>query len=451
MGKRTLTMLVALTAVVVIAGALAWQRREAAVAAGTETARVFPELASSINDVTRVVVRSADGEVVLVRDGETWAVESKGGYPADVEPIRKALIGLVQLETVEAKTADPERWSKLGLEDVDAEGSSSKEIALSGADGAIAALVVGKPRAGAGAVDELYVRKPGEDQTWLVAGELALPTGPEGWLDRTITEIPRDRVHAVTFTRPDGETLRVERESTDQKNWTVVDLGERELKNATIANSLGNGLEFLELTDVRPIGEVDFTSDWLADARFECWNGLVVVARTKDVDGTAWARFEASYDPMVVRDPTPAGDETAGDETTVDEAPEAGPASGEAEAEAVRAEAAELNAVLGRWAYALPQYNRTALTKRMKDLVKEPELGTDDTPVVIPSTLPPEIQEQIKEHQESLGNKWVVKDPDPDAEGKLDIRDVTTGGEDEDEDGDEPDAPATPPGDGGGG
>jgi hypothetical protein len=448
MGKRTLTMLVALTAVVVIAGALAWQRREDAVAATGEAAQVFPGLAAEVNDVSRVVVHSADGEVVLARDGEAWSVESKGGYPAAVEPIRKALIGLVELRTVEAKTADPARWSKLGVEDVADEGSTSKEIEVSAGGRTVAALVVGKPRAGSGALDELYVRKPGENQTWLVAGELVLPTAPSGWLDRTITKIPRDRVRGVTFARPDGETLRVERESTEQKNWTVVDLGERELRNATIANSLGNGLEFLELSDVRPADEVDFESDWLADATFECWNGLVVVARTKDVDGTAWARFEASYDASVVRDPSPVPP-GEGDAATVAEAPAAA-VQDEAEAEAVRAEAAALNTALGPWAYALPQYNRTALTKRMQDLVKEPVLGTDETPVVIPSTLPQSVQDEIKAHQESLGNKWVVKDPEPGAESGFDIQDVTTGAEDGTGDG-MGDAPATPPEDGGGG
>jgi hypothetical protein len=45
-------------------------------------------------------------------------------------------------------------------------------------------------------------------------------------------------------------------------------------------------------------------------------------------------------------------------------------------------------------------------------------MGGEDKPVIIPDTLPKEIQDQIKAHQESIGNKVQVGGGKP-AEGAL--------------------------------
>ena len=66
--------------------------------------------------------------------------------------VRELVRSIVQLERSEAKTVRPERYARLGVEDVDAPNSKSKEIVLQTTTGTPAArLIVGTAASGFGA------------------------------------------------------------------------------------------------------------------------------------------------------------------------------------------------------------------------------------------------------------------------------------------------------------
>ena len=108
---------------------------------------VLPELKAAINDVTELSVATQSGVITLHRQEDTWRVKEKHDYPADVGTVRETLIGLAELETIEPKTRKPELYEKLGLQDVEAEGSLSTGVTLKDATGnTVAAAIIGNDR-----------------------------------------------------------------------------------------------------------------------------------------------------------------------------------------------------------------------------------------------------------------------------------------------------------------
>src|SRR5437016_3885161 len=71
-------------------------------------------------------------------------------------------------------------------------------------------------RLGSGA-DGLYIRRPGDAQSWLALGSVELPAETKDWLDRKIVSIAPSRIGTVTLTHPDGSTLVLKRDKEDGK------------------------------------------------------------------------------------------------------------------------------------------------------------------------------------------------------------------------------------------
>ncbi len=218
-----------ITVVLIGTAVLVFQQKETA---PPQTGQpVFPGLMSKINEVSELVVNAQSKTMTIVRDGESWSVKEKHHYPANMGKIREALIGLGELNFLEAKTKNPELYEKLGLEDVDAEGSISMRVTLKDSAGtSLAEVIVGKqhPSKGNPSQDEVYVRKPGNPQTWLTIGKLSIEKIPSEWLDKDFLEVEPMRVRRVHITHPDNTILVLEKENPDDLDFNVTNLPEGE-------------------------------------------------------------------------------------------------------------------------------------------------------------------------------------------------------------------------------
>jgi hypothetical protein len=457
MNTKSLVWLGVVTLVIAGVAAMTLERREASERGSQETQKLFPDLSRSVNDVAAITIKKKDGEYTLQKNGEKWGLAEKQGYPVDMEPVRKTLIGLTEATIVEAKTTDKERYAKLGVQDPDAtaapaapaasegaatptphaangaESSTSTLVTLKDASGkAIASLIVGKPHEGKNfGTNEVYVRRAGEAQSWLAKAALELKDKNVDWLDKKILEVKRDRIRAVDVKHPDGEVVHVEREKPEDTNFTLANIPEgKELTFPTAASGMSSSLEWLNLDDVVPASEVDFKATPPVVCRFSTFDGLTITVTTKEDKDKTYARFEAAYEPPPeVAGPKPEEkkDESADkkDEKKDDKKPE------KKSPDEVKKEVADLNARLSPWVYVIPSYNKATFTKHMADLVKDkappppppgtqPATNPDGTPKTsdpdtykIPNDLPPEIQKQIQEHQASLGHKTEVVPPTP--------------------------------------
>ncbi len=301
---------------------------------------VFANFAAKIGDVAMLKIVGTGGTVTLQRESQGWTIGEKGGFPADPARIRQVLLGFAELKLVEPKTRSADSYPRLDVEDPGKEGGHARLVEIYDATGSkLGELIVGKrrpDRLGSGA-DGLYIRRPGDAQAWLAQGSVDLPTETKEWLDKKIVSIAPSRIRTVTLSHDDGTALVLKRDKEDAKFAIEGAPAETKFKSdAAIAEPAGI-LDGLQLSDVRPLAEVQFPAEGLSRAEWTTFDGLAITAETFEKDGTNWVRLKAS------------GSDKAGDE------------------------AAEITAKTARWAYAVYPYKTNAMKTKLADLVEAPK------------------------------------------------------------------------------
>ena len=223
MRKQSFIMLAAATAVVVIGATAAVVTRDRGTEVAAEGERMFPALFQHANDIDQLVVRSAEsGTISMTRSGERWVVAEKSGYPANFEKVRETLLSLSQMRTVEPRTAKPELLPRLELDDVEAEGAKSVRVTARDGEETVADVLVGRWQA-TGQDQGMFVRRAGEDQSWLVKGGNTRPDKRvTQWLDRDIVNVDQRRVKSVTITHAGGDTVKVVRQAPGGDAFTLA-------------------------------------------------------------------------------------------------------------------------------------------------------------------------------------------------------------------------------------
>lgn len=297
--------------------------------------RVFPGLIEGVVDrLDAISVRTAEGQLTVHKTAQGWALRERGDYPVAFEKVRATVLGLAGLERTEPKTARPENYARLGVEDVDATGARSRELSLLDAQGApLARLIIGKPAPGQGGEGGLYVRVPGEQRAWAARGSLDPGAEARDWVERRLIDVPADGMVRVTVRQPDGALLTLQRSAEDASEpWTLKELpkGGR-IRRDDDLNDIAAVLGGLALEDLRPIAEVDFARDRTTTARFETRDGAVITLDLVSLGDERWIRLDVP--PELRRTGAAPPPPTAG------------------------------------WAYRVPSWKVSALQRRLADLV----------------------------------------------------------------------------------
>ncbi|MBX6367366.1 MAG: DUF4340 domain-containing protein [Rhodospirillales bacterium] len=315
--------------VVVVALALSFTRSEPRVDSDIGKA-VLPTVNERPSDIAVIAVKRDKGTVTLRRGQSGWTVAERNDYPADPGKVRAALVGLAELKLVEPKTRKADLYHRLEVEDVK-EGAKSALLEVTDGSGQkMAELIVGKrrpDRLGTGA-DGIYIRRPGDAQSWLAQGSLDLTGEAKDWLDKKVVSIPPAKVKSVTIVHPDGSTLTIARDSADAK-FAVADAPpDTKWKGETTIAEPAGALENLELNDVAT-AEAQPVPEDATTATFVTFDGLTVKAATWKKDETTWIRLDASG-----------------------------------------AGAEEITAKTGKWVYAVPAWKANPLKTKLSDLVE---------------------------------------------------------------------------------
>ena len=381
---KTLSTLAVIAAVLIIVAVFMAEQQEPG--APPTNQPVFPELKTVINDVTEMSVATQSGTITLHRQEDTWRVKEKYDYQADLGTVRETLIGLAELTTLEPKTRKPELYEKLGLQDVDAEGSLSTGIILKDATGkAVAAAILGNDRSAQGksGYKEIFMRKPGDPQTWLVQGRLTVEKNPGKWLDKELTQIETKRVSRMTVTHPDKTRLVVEKAGPTNLNYQVADLPEGlEIESQFTVNNIVSTVTSLSLDDVKPVSEIPFDEQPVVTAVFETFDGLQGTVQLLRKDEKNYVTISAVFNPDLVWKPEPeretepekesepqAGEqpEASAQDNKVPAEPEQSKIKPEAE---VKAEIEALNKRVADWVYVIPKFRADTLLKKPQDFLK---------------------------------------------------------------------------------
>src|SRR5919109_2936152 len=388
MSKKSLAILAIITLIIVGA---AWYLTEQRLPK-TELAKrpLYPELLNRVNDIARIEVKTKDQDTVLVKQGEQWVIENRSRYPALFEKVKGAVLAIADLKILEGKTKNKELYPRLGVEDIETQGASSRQVMLLDQGGQpLAALIVGKKRSATSgrSIPAFYVRKVGEPQAFLVKGALEeLPEKPIDWTDQSLLNIDAKRIRAITIAPPGQDPLQIHRKDAGTQDFTLDNiLKGTKLKSQTTLNSLASTLEFLQFEDV--VARASFTPPPNPTVTtLRTFDGLVAKVITANLNDKAHASFEFAYDAQAA---TAQAKETPADKATKPSADAAAkPAASNQPTTAetpkteakpsVEEEAAKLNEKTRDWVYIVPSYKATLLTKTLSDLTA-PEPKAEDT------------------------------------------------------------------------
>ncbi len=289
----TQTRLLVLVLVAVIAVAGGWYFGTATQPvehASIDTGKLmFPDLTAKLKDARRVEITNKGKTTVIELKNGVWGVADRGDYPVEDSKLRGLLTGLTELRLSEPRTTDPSEFPRLGVEDPtnEKDGTANLLRVVDGDGKPIVAVIVGhrRTRTQGNVPEEVYVRRPGDNQSWLAEGSLQADADPQVWLNRDIINISHTLITKVVATK-NGATIELTRDGDKLK---VTQPAETPKLEDYKVDDVGNALENLTFQDVKPASEP--IGDKIGDAVFTTSDGLDISVTVYHLGKDSWTRF----------------------------------------------------------------------------------------------------------------------------------------------------------------
>jgi hypothetical protein len=390
MNKKQISIFLAVTVVVVIAAVVAVNQQQSAVVNKQAGDYLFPGLEAKVNDVAKVEIIKGEDHVTIQRTDNNWQITEKDNYPADFAKVKEAVMKIAAFTTIEAKTKIPDNYGKLNVEDPSKEDTKAVQVSLKdGSDNELASVIVGRMDTGSFATvgqGTTYVRKPNDDQVWLVKGGLVVKEDPSDWVTEEILNIDSSRVKKVEITHKDGAKVIIEKEKPGEGDFIIANLPkDKETKSQSGLTQVARAMQTLRMTDVEKAEGFEFPEDKTITTELQTFDGLVITAKTVKQASNYRTNFTASFDPSLrpaEETKTEAAAEEAGKEGEQKEG-EATPKPAEPpnphaatqppikDAASVQQEVTQLNQKLSPWVFTLNKSKAKNLVEEMDDLVKD--------------------------------------------------------------------------------
>ena len=336
--RRNLAILGAI-ALVAVALAIFALHEEAGEGAVQYTPReMFRGFASHIREAARIHIVSKQASFDITFKPESgWVIGSRSNYPASFDEVRRTLIGLAALQTIEPKTSNPAWFGAIGV-DAPPRGNGV-EITVSDDKGKVmAALIAGKSEEigdASGAIG-LFVRRPGDNQTYLARSVFEPKGSPGDWIDKSVVDIDRSRIQQVDVDPAGGGSYSVRRDTPSDADFKLSPIPKgRELANPAAPDAVASGMTGFTFDDIRPASNFDFSKATRVVTR--TFDGLMVTVNAIPVGRDVWATVNAQALPGM---------------------------SG------ARSEALAIDAHATGWAFKLPPYKAQAFTTPLEAMLK---------------------------------------------------------------------------------
>ncbi len=281
MTRKQFFILVVVLLVLGAAGAaMVWQDIDDYRASGARIgARLLPEF--KIADVAQVRLQDGRQQVTLVRKEKSWAVQERGGYPANFQEISDLALKLLELKVTQAEQVAETLLPRLQLADPEKKDGAGTLVEFKdGAGKPLARLVLGKkvmkkdplnplPSAKDGVPAGRYVRVGDAKDTIVVVSDPLnnAEASPGRWLDKLFFKV--DRIKTLA-TGPEGAAPQ----------WKIA--RSEEWGQWKFAAGGGDLNPSAAVTAVNKLGGLAF-DDVVADPKPEdAGKPLVVVAETFD-------------------------------------------------------------------------------------------------------------------------------------------------------------------------
>lgn len=320
---------------------------------------LFPDLFEQLSAVDHIRFASGEGDFTLKREDEDWYLPEYYNYPANFDEVKRMLIDLSEAEILERKTSDPDKYTVLGVEgpNLEVPGGESLKISLLDGEEPVAGLILGEQRevTMAAGPKQFYVRRAGEEESWLAEGYLQINPVMLNWIQSQVINLARERIARVEITQPNGNSAVLVNLGQKDKFGTPQSGDKTVFKYPQLGYDIAGSLHQMRLEDVKPAAEFDRGDAEVVTAEFTTFDGLVVTTQTSFVDGYYFTALSAAFDPSVIQ-PAPKDIQ----ELDVTKKPDA-----------VRAEVEKLNKRLSPWVYRVSGFVGTNLMRAKDDIVTE--------------------------------------------------------------------------------
>ncbi len=369
MTLRSFVVLLVVTLAAAAAAVWVTMSRDIAGVARGEGVLAFPGLADRVNDVRRIVVTRGQFTSTLesreAEGGLAWSLKERAGYPAPIEIVRAVAAGMAQLRLVEPKTARPDLYPRIHVDDPtgpngkDARGALVELFDARGQK--MAELIVGLDKGTFLGLGDVYVRRPDEERAWLAHGKVPVPDQQVGWLNQVALEVDLPRIRETVLRVPGEKPLRIFKNSEDERDFTVEGMPEtHELVEIFGAEDIARAIQTLAFEEVAPMSELGLAYEGDPRRRHVTFDGLIVEEWAAERDGAVWVAIRARPDP----EPK--------DSAKVD-------------GEKVAAEVARINGVAAGWAYMLNEFESKNIRQTMATLTQPKEAAKDGKDAGTPS------------------------------------------------------------------
>ena len=190
-----------------------------------------------INEVARVQIKSATGEVNLVQNPEGWVVEERAGFPANYEQVSNLVRKLWELKTVQDVKVGPSQMGRLELVEPTEAGSPGVRIELKDKESkSLGGMLLGKQHTGpsqgapggmdgfsGGAATGRYVMPLAGKKVSLVSESLSeFEAKPERWLAKEFIAV-QNPISVEVAGQTETTRWKLARENSTAE-WKLADL-----------------------------------------------------------------------------------------------------------------------------------------------------------------------------------------------------------------------------------
>jgi hypothetical protein len=139
----------------------------------------------------------------------------------------------------------------------------------------------------------MYLRRPGEAQSWLASGGIDLDEEVTDWLEQEVVALNGERVQRIELSAPAGESYAVVRDTLEAA-LRLDGLAEGEaLKPDANLNQLAGALAVVQLEDVRPVSEVAWPEQQHT-VKAVTFDGVEVTLHLASLDDQHWLQVDAA-------------------------------------------------------------------------------------------------------------------------------------------------------------
>jgi hypothetical protein len=270
--------------------------------------------------------------------------------------VKRTLIDIAEAKILERKTDKPQEHYVLGVEGIE-QGGETVHITMLNDDETIAGVLLGHEREIADNMGprQFYVRREGENRTWLAEGYLNINPLMLNWINSEVINIARERVAKLTISQPSGDALTIVNTGKKDKFGVPEFMDKTIFKYEQLGYDMAGTLFQLRMEDVVPASDFERGDSEVVTAEFVTFDGLVVTTETSFIDGFYYSTFNAKFDQNAVTK-APVDIEETGELKTAD---------------TVQAEAEKLNKHFDGWVYRFGGFVGTNLMRARADAVVE--------------------------------------------------------------------------------